>query len=157
MGCDIHAFAEVRSKKTGKWSDDDFRPFDDRNYSLFAFLANVRNYDCCEPIAQPRGIPDDVSDYVNEEHQTWLFDGHSASHLTLRELLEFDYDKTFWNRRVDKQIGPNHWTGAGLAEEGEGQVISYRENLGENFFADLKHLATLGEPDDVRIVFWFDN
>jgi hypothetical protein len=75
---------------------------------------------------------------------------HSHSYLTLRELIEFDYDKTFWNRRIT-------FTGASLAKEGEGTIISYRENLGEFFFTHLEELKQLGDLDDVRIVFWFDN
>ena len=47
--------------------------------------------------------------------------------------------------------------GAAIAEEGEGTVITYRENLGEMFFTHLEELKALGEPEDVRIVFWFDN
>lgn len=175
MGCDIHSFAEKRNKETGKWekvtnhfSLDDFsksyykkdkgdHPFDWRNYSMFAFLADVRNYDCCEPISEPKGLPKDVSDEVKNEHNDWDCDAHSASFLTLKELTDFDYDKSFWNRRITKQIGPNAFTGAGLAQEGEGKIITYRENLGEWFFKHLEELKELGEPEDVRIVFWFDN
>lgn len=174
MGCDIHSFAEIKNKE-GKWekvsdhfSLDDWAkeyynkekgdsPFDRRDYSVFAFLADVRNYDHCEPISKPTGIPADVSDEVRESYERWSSDAHSASSLTLKQLLDFDYDKKFWNRRVTKQTGPNSWNGASLAEEGEGTTISYRENLGEMFFKDLEALKELGKPDDVRLVFWFDN
>ena len=82
MGCDIHPYVEVRINN--KWeistkevfSLDSFerewqkrlmseRPFDWRSYSLFAFLAGVRNYDCCEPISEPRGLPEDCSDSID--------------------------------------------------------------------------------------------
>lgn len=92
-----------------------------------------------------------------KRYRDWAKDSHSASFLSAKELLEFDYDKEFWNRRVSKQIGPNSWTGAGLAEEGEGKIVTYRDNLGEWFFKHLGELAQLGNPEDVRIVFWFDN
>jgi hypothetical protein len=120
-------------------------------------LAGVRNYDRCEPLSEPRDLPEDVSKEIKKEYEEWGYDAHSASYLTIKELICFDYDKKFWNRRVSKQIGPNSWTGTGLAEEGEGEIISYRENLGEGFFDRLEALKSLGEPDDVRIVFWFDN
>ena len=174
MGCDIHSFAEKINKQTNKWEkvgdaftldnydknrtgkDKGQHPFDWRSYSMFAFLANVRNYDHCVPISDPKGLPNDISDEVKEEYgEGW--DYHSASFLTAKELLDFDYDKTFWNRRITKQISPNHWNGASLAEEGEGKIISYRENLGESFFIHLEDLKQLGNPEDVRIVFWFDN
>jgi hypothetical protein len=34
---------------------------------------------------------------------------------------------------------------------------AYREFLGENFFKHLEILKTFGAPDEVRIVFAFDN
>jgi hypothetical protein len=175
MGCDIHSFAEIRNKQTNKWekvgdhfSLDEFdkkyykkekgeNPFDWRNYSMFAFLAGVRNYDRCEPLSEPRGLPKDISIEVMEEYEKLRYDAHSASFLTLKELLDFDYEKEFWNRRITKQTSPNSWNGASLAEEGEGEIISYRDNLGEWFFIHLNELKELGEPEDVRIVFWFDN
>lgn len=172
MGCDIHSFAEV--KRNNKWekvndhfSLDDYdkeyykkekgdNPFDWRDYSIFAFLAGVRNYDHCEPISKPKGLPEDLSDEVKQHYEDWECDAHSASYLKAKELLEFDYDKTFWNRRITKVEG-NCTNGAALAEEGEGKVLTYRENLGEWFFKHLEELKTLGEPENVRIIFWFDN
>ena len=175
MGCDIHSFAEIRNKQTGKWekvenyfSLDDFdkkyykkdkgdNPFGWRNYSMFAFLADVRNYDHCKPLSEPRGLPDDVSNEIKDECDRWGCDAHSMSFLIVKELLDFDYEQKFWKRRVTKKVSPILFNGAALAEEGEGTILTYRENLGEWFFKHLNELKELGEPDDVRIVFWFDN
>ena len=188
MGCDIHSFAEVKRKnKWEKVNDEIFpdygdkktsEPFCFRSYSVFAFLAGVRNYDHCEPLSEPKGLPKD-SEYLNSpsKHQgmrsywteepvkietnlddidnDWNY--HSKSYLTLKELTNFDYEKTFWNRRVSKQVSVNVWNGAALAEEGEGEIISYRDNLGQSFFDVIKALKELGKPDNVRVVFWFDN
>lgn len=60
MGCDIHIITEIR--KEGKWQFVKEFPeaLDHRNYSLFAFLAGVRdyfNYDGFEP----KGLPEDMS------------------------------------------------------------------------------------------------
>jgi hypothetical protein len=198
MGCDIHSFAEVRSKVTGKWEkvgdvfsldeydkkwhrkDKSEHPFDWRSYSMFAFLADVRNYDDCEPLSEPKGLPGD-SEYLNSpspygDQLNYAVEGilpgqkqmtikddiednhyHSHSWLSLRELVEFDYDKVFWNRRITKQEGPGYYNGAALASEGKGEMISYRKNLGEWFFLHLEELKSLGDLDDVRVVFWFDN
>lgn len=154
MGCDIHPIAEVR--KEGKWTavtsdvfplnewdreyyKKDFgkTPFHWRSYSMFAFLAGVRkNYNNCEPLAEPKGMPDDASDVARELEEYWGIEGHSHSYLTLKELLEFDYDKTL---------------------EGEGEIVTYREELGPLFFEHLEALKTLGDPEDVRVVFLFDN
>lgn len=187
MGCDIHSFAEKRNKKTNKWElvtnhftidsfDQEYYnkekgdcPFDWRSYSMFAFLAGVRNYDHCEPLSEPKGLPNDSEylntiDYGETKKQSIESDVnyHSLSYLTLKELIDFDYDKILWNRRIYRET---YWpdgtvsggNGASLAEEGEGKMITYRENLGEWFFIHLEELKQLGEPEDVRIVFWFDN
>lgn len=154
-------------------------PFYWRSYAIFGFLADVRNYSHCECITgETRGLPDD-SEYLNtpldepeefsyggyshgtatSKKEQYLYDGdyHSHSYITLKELLDWDYDKTFWDRRVTKQTSPNSWNGAALAEEGEGEVVTYRDHLGEGFFEHIADLQALGNPEDVRIVFWFDN
>jgi len=174
MGCDIHSFTEKRNKENNKWEIvEDSNPFDWRSYSVFAFIADVRNYDHCEPISLPKGLPDD-SEFLNtetddgwggtetEKKRIEEMDYHSKSYLTLKELLDFDYNKTFWNRRIYKETyradgSVSGGNGACLAEEGEGQIISYRENLGTGFFSDLEKLKTFGEPYDVRVIFYFDN
>lgn len=173
MGCDIHSYAEVR--KNGKWEKvgevfplDDFdkewqkkdfgdHPIDWRDYSLYGWLADVRNYSCVDPISQPRGLPSDISQEVLQESNGWDGDGHSHSWLSLTELLSVDYEKVFWNRRVTKQVQQGWLDGAALADEGEGTHIALREHLSEAYFRVLEALKTLGNPDDVRIVFWFDN
>jgi len=171
MGCDIHSYAEVNRNDKWEMVTDHFdinyykkekgdSPFTWRSYSLFAFLAGVRNYDRCEPISELKGLPDDISDGVSDEYGSdsiYDCDYHSLTFLTLKELLDFDYDKVFWNRRVTKQISPNCSDGAALAEEGEGKMISYRDNLGLSFFNVIDELKELGEPENVRIVFWFDS
>jgi len=162
MGCDIHSFAEKRNKQTNKWEKVKGKhPFNWRNYSVFAFLAGVRNYDHCEPLAEPKGIPKDVCEEIRIEYEGWEYDAHSASYFTAKELSDFDYEKKFWNRRISRTFvmanGLKFTDGAATAGEGEGMVITYRENLKESFFTDLEELKSLGEPEDVRIVFWFDN
>ena len=36
---------------------------------MFAFLAGVRNYDHCEPISEPKGVPNDVSKLVKKRNR----------------------------------------------------------------------------------------
>jgi len=134
---------------------------------VFGFLANVRNYSHCTPLGECKGLPEDsevlnapsVYDVNTSERDNLLEDGnyHSFSWFTLKELLDFDYEQTFWNRQITRQESPNYFNHAALAEEGEGKVITYREHLGEGFFRDLDILKTLGEPEFVRVVFYFDN
>lgn len=71
----------------------DERWYAGRNYSLFARLAEVRWYPeedgAPEPLDEPRGLPDDVSQHV-ELDLDWLVDSdlYSHSYFTLTELLE---------------------------------------------------------------------
>lgn len=177
MGCDIHSYAEV--KKEGKWEVvgevfpmDDFEqefhlnyhkekkthkihPFDWRSYGMFGFLADVRNYSYVPVIAEPKyGIPEDASDFVRNLYEGDS-DWHTATWLTLKQLFDFNYDQVFWDRRVTKQVATNVWDGAATAEEGE--HVTLREFLGPRFFRDLEILKSLGKPEDVRVIFWFDN
>jgi len=105
MGCDIHPAVE-RMNEDGSWEvvmpvDDDNRyakyrqPGEPstcqwtfgRDYDSFALMANVRNYGNTAPIAEPRGLPKDVTPEVAEELPD---DGdlHSHSWLMLPEILE---------------------------------------------------------------------
>lgn len=119
MGCDIHLFVEKRVN--GRWvtadkwkTDKDDEPprkrvpydaafYHDRNYELFSILADVRNGrgfagiktgEGFVPIADPRGLPDDVCDEVRAEAESWGGDGHSHSHLTVAELMAYDWTQT---------------------------------------------------------------
>lgn len=140
MGCDIHMYVE--RKVNGKWcnadyfvSNPDWEPdewgrapkekfyhvplYDGRNYALFATLANVRNYGNTDYISEPKDLPDDASEFVKSEWETWEFDGHSASWLTLQELLKFHEERHPLKRRgmlspeqqeaLDDGILPEHW------------------------------------------------
>lgn len=112
MGCDIHTHVEIKQVTKGKekWNCADYfklnRYFDpndndwgskheivgicnDRNYSLFSVLADVRNYGDTESICQPKGIPEDCCNEIKEDYQFWGEDAHSASYFTLKELMEW--------------------------------------------------------------------
>lgn len=120
MGCDIHLFTERRNE-AGEWeSADTWTPdpyaeegepkrqrvfvrdalFSERNYGLFAVLANVRNgigfagVDTGEgyrPISEPKGLPADVSAAVQAESDEWDCNGHSHSWHTVADLLAYDW------------------------------------------------------------------
>lgn len=155
MGCDIHAWIEVKNED-GTWSGVE-QPYISRSYGLFGLLANVRNYSHVPSIAESKGVPVDASEEYRNSVEYWDGDGHSHSYLTLEELLNYNYNQVFWNRRVTKQIAPNYWNGASLAEEGEGTHEVVKAFIGENFFKILDQMKSLGSPDNVRLCFFFDN
>lgn len=170
MGCDIHSYIE--HKQNGVWEqvtniipldEIDQRwekrthgdsPFSWRSYSMFGFLADVRNYSHVPVIAEPHyKIPDDVSEVVRSDYEDWEYGAHTATWLTVKQLNDFDYDQVFWDRRVTK-----NGDGAALADEGEGAHLSIREFLGEAFFNELAILTAIDkDPENVRVVFWFDS
>jgi hypothetical protein len=105
-------------------------PYEDRNYDLFAILADVRNGygfagvdtgDGFRPIAMPRGVPEDASQYYKNEVNQWDGDGHSHSYFTLDELEAYDWAGQSTTHRgwVDKeqyevfkkQGHPDSWSG----------------------------------------------
>ena len=145
MGCDIHlhvetkqydAWLEVRNPiHEETYSQHTYRhwPGSDRYYTLFAVLADVRNRDgSVTPIATPRGLPGDASRTVKDEADTWDGDGHSHSYLTLRELVDYDWDAPAGHSTIRQQVG--------------------------DFFSLMQLMAheTL-DMEYARIVFWFDN
>lgn len=80
-----------------KWLTD--QPYHMRNYDVFAWLADVRNGrgfagcdtgDAVVPVAEPRGLPDDVSVAVKKLSDDYGSDGHSHSFLTLAEIMSAD-------------------------------------------------------------------
>lgn len=177
-------------------SEFDDHPYSGRNYDLFGILADVRNGrgfagvktgEGFNPIAQPKGLPEDVSIEVQKESDRWDGDGHSHSYFTIKELLEFNWNqlsmKQGWVDKKEYQsylengvpdswcggvIGPNvlHVPNSDILTEDLPSVkkytsvqwgTTYRATVGETFFESIKKLQEFGADEDVRIVFWFDN
>lgn len=157
MGCDIHICAE-RKDQNGKWTRVSLPEYEivleERVYAWFAFLADVRNYGAVTPISEPRGIPEDASESTKEAHAQWDVDAHSASWLTLNELIDFDYEQGTEDRRVTRTLPSGLLHGGCTCEPGQGKSMALGEYLGEAFFKGLQQLQTAGAE---RIVFWFDN
>ena len=161
MGTDIHAHAEFRNN-AGQWQKiQEYDPFEGRNYNAFSLFAGVRFrndfhgryvsvYDeffwaemCVtpHPIAQPRGLPEDVSPSVKAESDSWGPDGHSHSWLSVDELTSYDYDKPLRDRNIE--FVPEDFVNCTI-----------KEALKEYYFSELTRLEDSGAE---RIVFWFDN
>ena len=153
MGCDIHMHME--QKVDGEWreihgefsavcaEDCPSVPFDWRTYAVFSFLNHeVRNYGGMPPVfgEEGRGVPDD-SVFKAEWEDEYSRDYHSASWLLVSELLAVDYDNIMTQYANDPL------------------PVSLRDTLHDFFFMDLKILKDMaGEyPENIRLVFWFDN
>jgi hypothetical protein len=81
----------------------------------------------------PRGMPDNASPEVGEIEDDWGPDSHSWNYYTLRELLDSHYAKMNTEELHDLGIDPYFFNNA------------------------IPDLLKLGDKDDIRIVFFFDN
>lgn len=200
MGCDIHLYTEVLKtvydKKTwvncDRWKlnpyyglEDEENQYEidylyhDRNYALFAVLADVRNYGGTPHICEPKGLPEDVSTVVKAESDRWDCDGHSHSWFTLAELIA--------NRHLGETIKTSGYvslTDAALIDAGASptswcQMTSDRswvfrewvrktdvlgdlidlciERMMKEFWIFNPKDIQVGDYEKFRIVFWFDN
>ena len=173
MGCDIHAYAEVR-QANGTWKKAKVKVPDDRNYTAFAILAGVRNSYGVTPISAPRGLPEDTAtrdtddtdaDLDSPDH-VWLGD-HSHSWLLLSELMAIDYNQdvnecgmvTKRQANFIKQgFPPSSW--CSWTTDPESVEAEWKRPLYESASLIPKIIAVLGalgKPEDVRLVFGFDS
>lgn len=235
MGCDIHMFVERREGgawvTADKWHPDPENPgrmsiykwgeglarlagpiYSDRNYDLFAILANVRNgrgFAGCDtgdgfvPIAKPRGVPEDACSEYQAAVEDWAGDGHSHSYFTVAELLAYDWTQTtkhrgwvsekeyiyyrltgkpkIWSGGVDgpsivhlsneemevrtlRGAKAHNWVQYHNAVSGREQIFTqveweapYYESCSRFLSHTMPKLWRLGKPEDVRVLFFFDN
>lgn len=143
MGCDIHLVLEKHDPELGWVGIDTFTGHEsrytkgysspaarERNYKLFAALANVRGDG---PL--PKGVPDDASQTTRFLVKDWGSDGHSHSWLPLTEAA------AQWNVQrypAEAPLDPN----------------SYQAKFPAAYWFGVDDDEEL---DSYRVVFWFDN
>lgn len=144
-------------------------PFYWQSYSMFGLFAGIRNDSQSAVLAEPRGVPVDISkdaaakvigyNYPTDTFGSWMgveepeqslveqvreaaksSEDYGHSWLLAKELFQFDYDAHFADMR---EIPPRQ--------------VTYREFFGELYFQHLDVLKTLGHPESVRIIFWFND
>lgn len=204
MGCDIHVMVEARRYPFGageKWFNVDnwrhnpysgdegesamtVKPiYNQRDYELFSFLADVRNYGGNPSFGFDRGFPEDACEHTAAEYTQWGEDAHTPGYATLAELKEKAGSVLKVNRRgyVHKeQVARFKETGETPTSWCQGVGGPGSENYEWMEWQDEVHsfdalLAALEErkrdvfwifdpeKDDgandanIRIVFWFDN
>ena len=136
MGCDIHLHTEIKLK--GKWEHYG-APHIDRNYDLFSKMAGVRSDGCITPIADQKGLPNDVSNVTYLAACWHSADWHSHSWLSAKEILQLEE----WLEKAKKDYVPERRWGY-LFGNSFGGWSKYPEDYPP-------------EIEDVRFVFWFDN
>lgn len=206
MGCDIHVMVEARRYPFGaeKWfnvdnwrydpspddPDDKSKPalivkpiYNHRDYELFSFLADVRNYGHNPSFGFDRGFPEDACEHTAAEYARWGEDAHTPGYVTLAELKEKVGAVGKVNRRGYvhkdqvarfKETGetPDSWCqgvgGPGSEQyewmEWQDEVHCFDALLSalEERKRELFWIFDPGKDDgandtNIRIVFWFDN
>lgn len=176
MGKHINTYVEIFDPLSNSWKErfdvafteskyvafeqvgsfDSVSPFKWRNYCMFGFLSDYCNYHDIPALTSLRGLPTDIDPLI-----LLMFDlnhdEREASWVLLSELLNFDYDQTFEDRR--EITGRDEFSiiyGEKKVPTGQGVKKTVREALGQRFFNNLEQLKKLGDPDKVRIIIWFD-
>lgn len=147
MGADIHFHIEVMltapegtEQKDMKW-EHYASPSINRNYRLFAYMADVRNNGRVVPLSQPKGLPNDISAITKLDYGNGI-DYHSASWFGVPEI-----DKLrSWVFEQGDSVDGEQWWPYGL----EYSVLN-------TFFFGNYFTDPVKGIEDVRFVFWFDN
>ena len=112
----------------------------DRDYELFAKLAGVRGDG-----PEPCGVPEDVSQLARVQVAYWSLDGHSHSHLSLREFTK-------------RYVTCKHVIAkAAAARLQGGEAFKDAEVICAGGYDPSAYEDGVDTDTDVRIVFWFDN
>lgn len=152
MGCDIYGWVEVRNK-SGDWNRQiRITELTKPDYALFGLLFGVRSYSYYIPLAEERGLPDDLSNETRiESEPDWT---HSHSWITWAEIIS-----NFDNKAInDEQLELFRGTLAPEQFKSEKQlkvqdIILQRKT----FYNELTKLATTYQNQNIRLVVWFDN
>jgi len=179
MGCDIHLWVEKRDFD-GRWqpaeaySEDGLYQselYHGRSYKLFSLLAGVRSDGSIEPIAEPRGLPQDMSQILYDLAPDYA--DHSHSWLTLRELLDYDWltpvrtttqvtmtefvSWTNWGREQGRWPEYSFYSRSGpgvstiTMEEADRRLLEHPDVYGER-----KAWAALPEQERINVEVWWD-
>lgn len=154
MGCDIHLYVEYRRDEDSEWENVDICPncdvnaliplYNDRDYEVFGYLANVRTPLRVVPISEPKGLPCDCSEIVKNEHSWWMRDVHSVSFFSLRELLTWQF----------KEV--KRWDYTPLDDLIDRLALRLRAVSCKNTHTP-NYMNILNEAENIRNVFWFNN
>lgn len=161
MGIDIHGYVEIKRGDAWECVKEEWPCDGWRNYLAFHFIGHRHSgYGGFPRIAEPRGLPPDLSPKVHAASEEWQDAYFYPSWLTLNELLNYDYDQVVSRQRVITVIedGEPYYYAPETEAEGEWKDFTLEEEL-SGFPENLKYLheefSTLS-PENVRFVFWFD-
>jgi hypothetical protein len=118
----------VEKKHEGKWVAIKELADDNRNYKRFEKLAGVRSHNSD---VTPNGIPDDVSETCKYYIDYWGEDGHSHTYMPLLKAAAIFLETSRW-------------------------ATDFQAKYPVDGFFDI-YFKEHENPDDYRLVCWFDN
>ena len=139
----LHLMYQDRSTSDGKFIA--YWELRNRNYELFSALANVRG-DGDGP--DPKGLPQDVSEYVDVEFQGWGMDAHSESWYSARDFVRV---YTNIGVEVDEEKPLSPYVVSLITDGGEDAVAKFLSEKASVYVPEEESV------DLYRFVFWFDN
>ena len=180
MGCDIHLFAEVCRDSGGYEALADGEFLMPPDYRLFAALAGVRSEPGFAPMVLPRGIPNDLSQYVADRYFVPVLDSGRAAewqigeHVTPEEAQKLvEGGKSHWLTNETTQpftpstgghIAHPDWHSASwLTIDEVRQSLEHADYLlaeaPDEFQSLIEYVNALAARKDTtgRLLFWFDN
>ena len=168
MGCDIHLYVEIRSRKYKEsgWHSTSFKGnFSNRTYGMFAALNNVRNHWNLKPL-ENRGIPDDLGNEAFHGYYKYVTENETDNEYEYSEeeakgWVEYGYS-TIKEENGNKYCSNPDWHSANWCttkelEECYNQVFEKKEYDYIQWLALINYMKTFETDYDVRAVFWFDN
>lgn len=168
MGCDIHLYVEIRSKKNKEWGwySTSFKgEFSNRTYGMFAALNNVRNHWNLKPL-ENRGIPNDIGNEVFNEYYKCVTKEETDNENECSEEQANKWvnngSSTIISRYNSKYCSDPDWHSANWCTPKElkecyNQVFENKEYDYLQWVALINYMKTFEEEYDVRAVFWFDS
>lgn len=146
MGADAKVYF-ARLNKKGELEETGSLDDIDRNYALFGWFADVRNYSGLTPISELGTLKSfKLTSYLKEELEDWY-----CAIAPVKTILETDYDAPIENRRVTIRTG-NIINGGGTCEPGHGEITTLRNLFGNQWFEILESI----DEADEYIIFAFD-
>ncbi len=160
--------------------------FFEREYAVYAMLAGVRNSEGVDgpgtgayysPISLPKGLPQNASRYVATQYKrqnTDPYSAHDSSWLLLKEILEYHWNRTekvsayvskehakaFYENGaipdpIDRKYKSNRILKLGY------EKIEWNSNyaiIAGKFYSEIiPKLKEYGNPNEVRVIFWFSS
>jgi len=150
MGCDLHGYVEVQTHgDEGHWyAAVCVEGVTGRSYDSFGCLFGVRNSAQFKPVADHRGLPDDLSLTAKVDHGE-CSDYHSESYLSFDEIQAIDWSEPA--RTNDSRISVVD--AEGNTQLKGGYVAGIHETLSDDELARARDGDRIQLPDtdgDVR-------